>query len=525
MPKIPLSNRTPMIEHVRAEAPLTGGGLHLRYYGDGGTGKAISDAAKKIGDAATGFGNSVMQYAIELQDTEDKLAAAEDRALFKASSGELNAKLANNPAVDDKTRTEWVSEWQQDYQEKRKDIVARMSKKFRDRHDVDMQSMQQSFASDRLRIINAAKTQRLLDEGDTLYRTFCDRGQFDEAEKLVRDNTGKLWSADTASRLLTQDLPMRREYLEAKTAVEADPDAALDRLQDQKQFTFLPLKNRDQLIRYAKAKSAEKTVDFVQDYIAQINSGTLSDTVEDLKTKFEEGKISRSQFNAAVPYVRKYHEDLRRSQSQEEQQKLRLEQLRADDAAGAFVYKTLYAADGSKLTYSAAALAVKRLELMKLCGGSTSLLDKYMPKLNSALAPEAVAPGRNSGTTSKKPDFWKTPDGEVINKWITAVGKDNNAYRWDPDGSEDSDDWSKEQQMAHHLRMELQYRELAEQLYAKYGDTKDVIDTLIWARKQLNDGTISSFLQWRETNFPLIDKKLGYDRAPKKSNRPKAGDK
>lgn len=524
MPKIPLSNRTPMIEHVRAEAPLTGGGLHLRYYGDGGTGKAIAAAAEKIGDAATGFGNSMMQYAVELQHTEDNLAAAEDRALFKETSSALNAKLANNPAADDDTRSRWISEWQQDYQEKRKDIVARMSKKFRDRHDVDMHSMQQSFASDRLRIINAAKTQRLLDEGEALYRTFCDRGQFDEAEKLVRDNTGKLWSSDTASRLLTQDLPMRREYLTAKNAIEADPDTALDRLQDQKQFTLLSVKSRDQLVRYAQAKSAEKTVDLVQNYIAQINSGTLTDTVDDLKTKFNEGKISRSQFNAAVPYVRKYHEDLRRSQSQEEQQKLRLEQLRADDAAGAFIYNTLYAPDGTKRSYSETDLAVKRVELFKLCDGNRSLLEKYLPKLNSALAPVDAA-GNPATGRKRTPDFWKTPDGKVINDWITFVGKNNNAYRWDPDGGEDSDNWSEEQQKAHNLRMELQYRELAEQLYAKYGDTKDVIDTLIWARKQLNDGTISSFLQWRETNFPLIDKKLGYDRAPAKSNRPKAGDK
>ena len=57
--------------------------------------------------------------------------------------------------------------------------------------------------------------------------------------------------------------------------------------------------------------------------------------------------------------------------------------------------------------------------------------------------------------------------------------------------------------------MDLQYRELAEALYKKYGDTKDVIDTLIWARKQLNDGTISSFLQWRENNLPPLDIKLG----------------
>lgn len=505
MPKIPLPDNK-RLQHVQAASPLTGGGLHLKYYGNGIDARAISAGLEKMGSA-------MVKFTEEYNATENRLAAAEDRAFFNQSAEELRLKLADNPGASDEEKEKWIAEFQQNYLHDRVQFTDRMTEKFRKGHDIEMLALQQSAANKQSLILIQSKVQRQLDEADSLYKTACDRADFAGARQIIEENKGTLYSSDQAKFILEHDLPMREQYYSASKLAEADPDKAVTMLEDQNNFDKLSTANRDRLIRFAKAKSAENTTAYLSGVIAQMNAGTFTGKPEDFQQLYKTGKISQAQFNAVMPYVKKY-----------EQQELRLSQLRSEDKAGAFVYKTIYGADGSKRTYSETDLAVKRLELFELCAGNRSLAAKYLPLLNSALAPVDAAGNPITGS-KRTPDFWKTPDGEIINKWITAVGKDNKAYRWDPDGLEDSDDWSEERQMEHHLRMELQYRQLAEELYKKYGNTKDVTDTLIWARKQLNDGTISSFLQWRESNLPLIDQKLGYDPAPAKSNRPKAGDK
>lgn len=523
MPKIPLPNSA-AIKHTSAASPLTGGGLKLHYYGDNGLAKALGGAGAAVGRGLTQLSSKMIEFQKEYEDTENRLAAAEDRAFFNQSAEELRLKLADNPGASDEDKERWIAEFQQNYLHDRVQFTDRMTAKFRKGHDIEMLALQQSAANKQSLILIQSKVQRQVDEADSLYRTLCDRADFAGARQIIEENTGTLFNAETAARLLEQDLPMREQYHTASKLAEADPDKAVTMLEDQKNFDKLSTANRDRLIRFAKAKSAENTTKYLSGVIAQMNAGNFNTSSDDIKQQYETGAISQAQFNAVIPYVKKYEAQQLSSQNQAQQQELRLAQLRSEDKAGAFVYNTIYGADGSKRTYSETELAVKRLELFKLAGGNRSVLEKYLPKLNSALAP-ADAAGNPVTGNKKTPDFWKTPDGGIINKWITKVGEDDYAYRWDPDGWEDSENWSKERQTEHHLRMELQYRQLAEALYKKYGDTKDVIDTLIWARKQLNDGTISSFLQWRESNLPLIDKKLGYDRAPAKSNRPKAGDK
>lgn len=537
MPQIPLP-QTSLLRHADAQTPISGNGLKLHYYGDNGNAGNLAAAAKKISKGLIALDMDMADlerrnkqngggFASEVNAAEDRLAAAEDRALFSRSAEELQLKLAENPGADDKTKEQWIADFQKKYQSERASIVARMSERSRKLHDIDMLAKQNTFANQRRLILYQGKVTRLAERADALYTDACDRGKFDEAERLIREISSgpfPLLSPEVARHYLEVDLPRRKEYFEAKNLVNSDPDQAVMILEDKNNYSLLSSRNREQLIRAARAKSAENTTEYLSGVIAQMNAGTFTGTPEEYQQLYKTGQISQAQFNAVMPYVKKYEAQQLSSQNQAKQQEIRLSQLRSEDKAGAFVYNTIYGPDGSKRTYSETDLAVKRLELFKLADGNRSILEKYLPKLNSALAPTDAA--GNPVTGSKRtPDFWKTPDGEIINKWITAVGKDNKAYRWDPDGWEDSDDWSEEQKMAHHLRMELQYRQLAEILYARYGNTKDVTDTLTWAQKELNGGTVSSFLQWRERNLPLIDKKLGYDRTPAKSNRPKAGDK
>ena len=520
MPKIPLpQNRT--IQHTAAGSPLTGSGLTLRNYGSNNGAKALASGLAKAGSAIT-------QFAKEYSETENRLAAAEDRALFNQTFEELQLQLADNPGASDEEKEKWINEAQQNYQHDRVKFTDRMTAKFRESHDIQMNDLQRAAGNRQLLILNQAKVARQLDETDMLYKNLCQRGDFEGARRLIEENTGTLFNHETAAKFLEHDLPMRQEFYMASKLADVKPDQLASALEETDkegnytQYTNLSLESRKQLLRYAKGKSAEQLTDYTQNYIAQINSGTLTESSESFKKKFAEGKISKEQFNMIMPYIKRYEEQNAKNVAAEKQQEIRLKQLRADDAAGAFIYNSLYNSDGTKKSYSEAEIAPLRVKLLQLCGGSVSLAEKYMPKLNNALAPSGTTATAGAKGTTKN-SIWSTPEGKVIDSWIKTIANDKNAFRWDPAGLEDSDDWSEEQKLSHHLRMELQYRELAEQLFERYKNPQDTIDVLIWARKQLNDGTVSNFLQWRERNLPAIDKKLGNPVGQPNSNFRKTG--
>lgn len=589
MPKIPLPNSA-AIKHTSAASPLTGGGLKLHYYGDNGLGKALSGAGAAVGRGLTQLSSKMIEFQKEYEQTENKLAAAEDRALFARSSEELRMLLAENPGVDDATRMAWVKDFQEKYAENRKAITSRMTEDFRKLHDVEMMSMQESAANRQRLIIIEAGVTRQRDTAENLYKQACERGDFTEARRIIDEYDGSLWNSEIAARLRDHDLPSREQYFLASKLVNANPEQAaqelnaVDKQGQYTRFSHLSINARQQLLRAAKGKAAENITNFTQEYIAQINSGTLTETTESLTQKFNSGMISQSQYNAVMPYVKRFQESKTQDLAQDyltqiysgtltettesltqkfnsgmisqdkfnaafpiiekyeearkkgeaaaqkeverlKQQDIRLQQLRVKDAAGAFVLKTIYNSDGTPKYYSEAELAQKRLELIKIADGSTSVLEEYLPKLNRAAAPKEAAPKETTGASGDKASMWKTPAGKIIDTFIKDVGKDKYAYRWDPAGWEDSEDWDPDRQLIHHLMMELQYRQLAEDLYVIYKNPKDVMDTLRWARLQLNDGTVSSFLQWREREMPNIKARQDVDRSPVQPNRPKAGDK
>lgn len=510
MPKIPLSNSANAIQHTRAAAYITGGNQRLHYYGDGGDAERIAKAADTLGRGLTRLSSTALDFLQEKTAAEDRLAAAEDRALFAERAQLLEQRFAEYPGAPDDEKQQWITDFQEQYQIDRRDIVSRMSEKYRKMHDLEMGTMQTRFANDRLRIINATTARRLSEQGEELYRAACERGDFDEASRIISENEGSLWSPDVAANMRDNDLPMRREFFEARNLVESSPELALQELQERRdgkysKYTLLSSEAREKLLRAAKGRAADNLVSFTQGYIAKINAGDLTESFEDFKAKFDEGKISQEQFNAVSPYIKRYHADLAKRQSERELQDRRLEQLRTEDEVGAFVYKTLYAPDGSTLSYQASELAQKRVELIKLCKGNRALLDKYMPKINSTAAPE-------TSQAPKTVDFWKTPDGEIINGWIKMLDREVDAFAYKPDV------WNKMdlmQKRAHHVRMVGELRNLAKELYQKAENPRDVLDTLRWAKLQMNEGTVSSFLEWRTTNLNDFKKRIDNARAEK----------
>lgn len=522
MPKIPMLNQA-AVNHQSSTVHMTGApGMNFKMDESRALinfGETLSDFGGTIANAGNKTVSAKVKFQQELQYTEDRLAAAEDRALFKEGASALNLKLAENPGASDEEKKEWVNEFQKQYIADRKQYTDRMSEKFRKLHDVEMLSISDSYARNRLEILTNAEVTRLQNEFESLYKMACERGDFAEAERIVRENSGKLFNPEVARKLLEHDLPMRRDFYSVSKLADLNPAQAVADLETTDKngrytnFINLSPDTRKQLLRYAKAKSAQNVTDFTQGYIAKINAGENIESVEEFKQMYQDGKISREQFNSAFPYIQRYYELTAKQNTAKEQQKLRLTELQTEAKVRNFVNETLYGPTGNQdLVYSSEDLAIKREKLLEMCGGYNSLWEKYLPKLNGA-----------ASKTAKVPDFWHSSDGKIIEKWIKHFETDADAYRWDPDGREDSNDWSAEAKKLHRLEMEQQYRDLAEELYAKYKNPKDVTEVLRWARLQLNDGLISNFLQWRENNLPQIDKKLGIPRGQKNESFRKTG--
>ena len=127
MPRIPVAQRAGAIEHVRAEAPITGGGQTLKYYGGDGTAEAFARAGQKIGRAMEGFGNAIMQFAAKSQDVENKLAAAEDRALYTERSNALLKQITANPGASEEDQNKWFKEFEENYARDRKQYTDKRS--------------------------------------------------------------------------------------------------------------------------------------------------------------------------------------------------------------------------------------------------------------------------------------------------------------------------------------------------------------------------------------------------------------
>lgn len=343
MPKIPMLDQA-AVNHQRSTVHMTGApGMNFKMDESRALinfGNTLSDFGGTIANAGNKVVSAKVKFQQELQYTEDRLAAAEDRALFKEGASALNLKLADNPGASDEEKKEWVNEFQKQYIAGRKQYTDRMSEKFRKLHDVEMLSISDSYARNRLEILTNAEVTRLQNESESLCKKACERGDFAEAERIVRENSGKLFNPEVARKLLEHDLPMRRDFYSVSKLVDLNPAQAVADLETTDKngrytnFINLSPDTRKQLLRYAKAKAAEQLTNEYQEICAGIvSSGKFPFTKEQMDEYHASGVWSAKKYNMINSLYEGYQKslvqkDTQKNQAQEKQKTAMLNSIK-----------------------------------------------------------------------------------------------------------------------------------------------------------------------------------------------------
>lgn len=287
MPQIPMDNRTNFIDHVQSAVPLSGGGNYLKYYGNDGTAEALSKAGKKIGDVLGDYGK-------KLEDTENKLAAAEARNLYRTLNSELELRMADEPSKFNEF-VEWIKETDQKYQEMSAGITARMSRDYRKLFEEEMVGIRQEDAHKKLLLSNEARVTANYNLFKSQWKDSALRGDYNESKRLLEENRGELISEEEYQRL-NLDYERFAAYGEVARAVEANVPGIANQLKERnsdgsyKYFGKLDIDKREQFIKVAAANDADKRSHENRQLYDRLNQGEQI-SVDDIERNFN-GKTS-----------------------------------------------------------------------------------------------------------------------------------------------------------------------------------------------------------------------------------------
>lgn len=498
MPRIPLSQRSGMVQHVRSEAPVNSHSMRI-VNPENNDAAAWNALNKSINTAVS----ALAEYQTEAQAVENRLAAAQDRAALRDGAMALQQKLADDPGAPDEEKQAWIERFQLDWEEKRHEYLDRMDPEFRKQHDVEISSMQREIAQKQSLILIEGRAQRLSDEAMKDYKLFCEQGNWAEAQRIVSEMSGSVWTVEQAARLRDVDLPMRQDHFAAKAMADNVPQRALDELnaKDAK-GNFVNYKNltpndRRAMVKYAQSVSNQKEMEEDQAVAAAYESGKKLYTDEQLIELHDAGTITDKQF---VRY-KNWNKAFDREQSTLATRQANLRKAQRQQAVNAFYATALYNPDGSpKVLTQADASRICLEGKEKFFGPDADGLTAFYDRVYSQV--EKAAAGKT---------FAQTDAGKMILKYIND--KDLSAFYWDTWawGDEKSD-------VAFTLSQKLQLLSIAEAEFKRNGgDLEKTINALDARLKDLNNGRITSILQ----GYPVQDIQVGKYTLPAGEQKPK----
>ena len=486
-----------MIGHVRSGVALNAHGMsHAPVRNDGET---LLRAQQQLNAGVA----SLADFWEKKQGVENKLAAAEDRALLRDSANELQMKLADDPGAPDEEKEEWIRRFQTQYEDKRQELLERMDPDFRKQHDVEIRSMQREIAGRQLLLLTQSSVQRQANEAMADYKRFCEQGNFEEAKRVVAEMEGSIWSAEQAAQLRDVDLPMRKDHFAAKAMADDVPQRALDELNAQDKdgnyinYTHLTPENRRSLLRYAQGVANAKEMEEDRAVAAGYESGKKLYTDEQLVELHNAGTITDRQFVR----FKNWNKAFDREQSTLATRQANLRKAQRQQAVNAYYATALYNPDGSPKVLSQADAAKICLEgKEKYFGPDADGLTAFYDRVYSQVA-----------KIEKQKDFAQSDAGKAILKYIND--KDLSAFYWDTWawGDEKND-------VAFNLSQKLQLLSIAEKEYTRNnGNVEATINALDARLNDLNEGRITHILQ----GYPVQDIQVGKYTLPAAEQKPK----
>ena len=484
MPRIPIPNSPGFVQAQRGTVLMTDApGANFKMDESAALinlGRSIGDAGVKVSNAGSQAVSAWSKYYAQSQDTENKLAAAEDRALFKESGNALIKRITENPAASVEDKKLWIEDFQRNYDNSRKPLLERMSKDFRSLHDVEMSALAADFADRRKIALIESDIRSKSDAALNDYQSFCDRGEFDEAARLVTEMRGSIWNDQQAKALLEKDLPMRRDFSQAQELAESSPVMALKQLKEVSgegkhlYFGNLTEKGRRQLVNYAEALAAKSEKEMDQRVLAEMASGSRPYSDEQLTEMRDNGMISNEQF---VTYS-KWNKEFDRAEQAKKTLQEKAAAASKQQQIYKFMYDKFYSRDWKQQPLSKAEATQIYREAKELYGSDYKGFMSFADDLQKRVA------GIEKGT-----DFYSGIVGRQVKDFLNTALKNNGLFYENDPG------WFKRTvrkddlifQNARYIELYQLAEEIAPVLNNDYEKIMKVLTTKI---KQLNDGKI-----------------------------------
>lgn len=298
MPDIPKSNPG-LLDHVNASAPLSN--HQLRYYGGNGTAEALGNFRRGLDGAVSAAAReyqrsttAIADFKKKQEDTENRLSAAEARNAWAKIDGELTNRMAKNPAAYDKFK-EWAKEADNNVAEVIKPFLDKMTPDFRKEFELELAGRRQAAFTNHVHTGILAKVSAEYTRFQNLFKDYA-VNNYDAAIKLLDDHRGVLINENEYRTKRDIDLPKIFQSAQARRDIDANKEdiiSVLEQVDDKGNHVNYPNitpEHRNTLLRYAKAKDAQRRADENTAIYEGLSMGATI-TKEDIEWVFE-GKTS-----------------------------------------------------------------------------------------------------------------------------------------------------------------------------------------------------------------------------------------
>lgn len=341
MPKIPMLNPN-AVNHQSSVVHMTGApGMNFKMDESRALinfGNTLSDFGGTIANAGTKAVSAIAKFQQEQQYTEDRLAATEARNLYRDLNAKLDGRMAENPGEFGKFK-EWAEETDKTYIDQVKSITDRMSPNFRKEFDAEMAGLRIESLNRRTRIGIQAKVTADYNLFQSQWKDAALRNDLPECDRMLSEHRGKLISEQEYQQ---KKLEYNRlaEFGTVRRAVESNSPGIVEQLEERnstggyKNYTNLDESSRNQLIKFAKAKSAEQLANEYQEICAGIiSSGKFPFTKEQMDEYHASGAWSAKKYNMINSLYEGYQKslvqkDTQKNQAQEKQKTAMLNSIK-----------------------------------------------------------------------------------------------------------------------------------------------------------------------------------------------------
>lgn len=304
MPRIPLSNAQ-KIGHTSASvnqqsAPGMNFGMD--------DARALQGAGDTVGQVGRGLGNALMRFGEQVQQAEDRLAAAEYETEWNKRQKELETRMKKNPGSV-KEFGKWADDADTTWKNDSKQYTDRMSKRYREVFETNWRRQRDNAVYRRQELTIQAQVKSLQDGYTRQIQDLCQTGDYSGAKRLIGSLTELETSPFTADQIdgFNRFVEKSEVFNELRDAFDGGNIKVIEN-----SLEFLKARNKEggylhdpgiteeeraKWIKYGENIMNTRRNDDAKAYLAEVTSTGKYQSKQELDQLLKEEKITPADYN------------------------------------------------------------------------------------------------------------------------------------------------------------------------------------------------------------------------------------